>query len=199
MRIDSFWPALIGAVLLAGNCQAWAQQVGTVSSYRPQAEQTPPQAPKTLVALDTPILRDAMLETAANGLLEVTFLDNSKLAMGGSSAILVDEMTYAGPASPAGQVLKLTKGVFRFISGSVPKENVKIETPSATIGIRGTKLRVRVEPDGTTTAGCDEGVVTIVSRLTGQSLTLNPGEKVTIKPGGEMGPVTLGQVEGCPG
>ena len=50
-----------------------------------------------------------------------------------------------------------------------------------------------------TTVGLDSGQAIVISRQTGQSVLLNVGEKVTIKSGGEMGSITLGKVEGCPG
>ena len=131
--------------------------------------------------------------------MNVTFLDSSTLAMGANSTAIVDEFVYSGPGGSGAQTLKYVKGAFRFISGNVPKDKVKIETPTVTIGIRGTTLRTMVEPDGTTTVGLDSGQAVVTSRQTGQAITLNLGEKVTIKPGGEIGGVTLGKVEGCPG
>jgi hypothetical protein len=43
----------------------------------------------------------------------------------------------------------------------------------------------------------DDGIAVVTSKQTGQSVTLNPGEKVTIKPAGEFGQIQLGKVEGC--
>ena len=66
-----------------------------------------------------------------------------------------------------------------------------------TIGIRGTTLRTLVTDDGTTTVGLDSGDAFVTSKQTGQTVHLTPGEKVTIKPSGEVGNVELGKVEGC--
>lgn len=190
---------LVAAVAAASALPSGAAEaVGAASSLKPQATQARPQAGPADLKLNESVYRNAELTTAAQGALEVTFVDSSKLSLGGGSSAVVDEFTYAGPGAPAGQVLKFTKGVFRFISGAMPKESVKIETPTSLIGIRGTTLRIRVEDDGTTTVGCDEGLVFVTSRQTGQTIQLEPGEKVTIKPGGDVGPVILGRVEGCP-
>lgn len=183
--------------LSCGAGTAYSEAVGAASSLRPSATQEPPQQPAAEIALNAPIYRDALLATAADGALEVTFLDNSKLSIGPDSSAVVDEFVYSGQGASGEQVISYTKGVFRFISGNVPKENVKIETPSAVLGVRGTTLRVRVDEDGTTTAGLDHGQAFIISKQTGQIITLGPGEKITIKPGGEFGPITLGKVEGC--
>lgn len=178
--------------------QAFAQEtVGLATSLRPHATQTPPQETTKEVTLNAPIYRNAVLKTEPNGALEVTFSDKSKLSVGPNSTIVVDEYVYGGPAGTSKQVLKYTQGAFRFISGTIPKDQVHIETPTITIGIRGTIVRTLVTEDGTTTVGLDEGMAFVTSKLSGQNLTLTPGEKVTIKPSGDFGTITLGKVEGC--
>jgi hypothetical protein len=74
---------------------------------------------------------------------------------------------------------------------------VKIETPTVTIGIRGTVIRAAIDDSGGTTVGVDYGLAFITLRQTGQSITLQPGTKITIGPGGTVGNVTLGTVDGC--
>ncbi len=192
------WVLIFAALSLAlpGAAHA-AEAVGAASSLRPQASQTPQNAARADISLNAQIFRNAVLTTAAKGALEVTFLDKSKLSMGGGSSLVVDEYVYAGPGSPGRQALRYTKGAFRFISGGIPKESVRVETPTVTIGIRGTTLRTLVTEDGTTTVGLDSGDAFVTSKQTGQTLSLGPGEKVTIKPNGVIGEITLGKVEGC--
>ena len=183
---------------MVGHASWAAEAVGAATSLRPSAQQAVPQQQAAELGLNANIFRDAELTTGTNGLLNVTFLDKSQLAMGANSSVVVDEFTYGGPGAPGDQVLRYAKGAFRFISGAVPKDKVRLETPTVTIGIRGTTVRTLVSPDGTTTVGLDDGIAIVISRQTGQTITLNPGEKVTIKPGGEASAITLGKVEGCP-
>jgi len=185
-------------LLVAGNAALAADQVGFTSAVRPMADQTLPQAQTVPLNFNAPIFRFARLRTAPQGALEVTFLDRSKLAMGPNSQLVIDQYVYAGPGGTGQQVVRYTQGAFRFISGGIPKDKVKLETPTVSIGIRGTIIRTLVTEDGTTTVGLDHGLAFVTSKQTGQSVSLEPGEKVTIKPSGEMGPVTLGKVEGCP-
>lgn len=199
-KFRACWALFAGAMLafaLTAPAHA-ADSVGAASSLRPKASQAQKSVPAADIALNAAIYQNATLATAPQGALEVTFLDKSKLSMGGGSNIVVDKYVYDGSAGAGEQVLKYTKGAFRFISGTIPKDKVKIETPSVTIGIRGTTIRTLVTDDGTTTVGLDHGEAYVTSKQTGQSVTLQPGEKVTIKPNGEMGAVTLGKVEGCP-
>jgi hypothetical protein len=185
-------------LLVASNVALAADQVGFVSAVRPMADQTLPQSPTVPVGFNAPIFRFAQLRTAPQGALEVTFLDRSKLAMGPGSRLVIDQFVYAGPGGAGQQVVRYTKGAFRFISGGIPKDQVHIETPTVSIGIRGTTIRTLVTDDGTTTVGLDHGNAFVTSKLSGQTVFLSPGEKVTIKPNGELGPITLGKVEGCP-
>ena len=162
------------------------------------ATQALPQNRPVPLGFNAPIFQFGALQTAPNGALQVTFLDNSRLSMGPASFVVVDQYVYAGPGGAGRQVVRYTKGAFRFISGGIPKDKVKLETPTVSIGIRGTIIRTLVTEDGTTTVGLDHGLAFVTSKQTGQSVSLEPGEKVTIKPSGEMSPVTLGKVEGCP-
>jgi hypothetical protein len=176
---------------------AQAQQVGQATNVRVVAVQTPPGSRAFEVMRYAPIFRGAVLSTSPRGALEVTFSDGSRVAMGGGSSVVVDAYVYSGPGGAGQQTVRYSKGLFRFISGNIPKDRVRLETPTTVIGIRGTTVRTNVEEDGTTTVGVDDGIVLVTSKQTGQSVTLNPGEKVTIKPAGTFGQVQLGRVEGC--
>jgi hypothetical protein len=73
----------------------------------------------------------------------------------------------------------MSKGAFRFLSGAIPKEKVKISTPTVTIGIRGTELVLDVAEDGETEmstvageADCTDGG--------GETLTVRVDESVLV-------------------
>ena len=173
------------------------ESVGYASSLRPSASQTAPGEAAHSIAWKEDIYRNASLSTSDKGALEVTFKDQSKLSMGPNSELTVDQFVYSGTSSGDQQILKYGKGAFRFVSGAVPKDKVKIQTPTATIGIRGTIVRTLVTPDGTTTVGVDHGMVFITSLLNGQMMQLSAGQRVTLRPGGQFGTIALGKVEGC--
>ena len=190
--------SLIALILCHVAAQALAGEVvGEASSLRPSATQAEAGGTAHAVAWKDQIFRNAQLATSEKGALEVTFLDKSKLSIGPNSSMTVDNFVYAGSGSSGQAVLKYTKGAFRFISGAISEKNVSLETPTATIGIRGTIIRTLILPDGTTIVGLDEGSAVITSVQTGQSVQLTAGQKITIKPGGELGTITLGKVEGC--
>jgi hypothetical protein len=174
-----------------------AESVGEATSLRPSATQaTSGSAPQALAWKDQ-IYKNAQLATTDKGALEVTFLDHSKLSIGPNSSMTVDEFVYSSASDSSQALLKYGKGAFRFISGAMSEKHLTLQTPTATIGIRGTIIRTLILADGTTTVGLDEGTAVITSVQTGQSITLTAGQKITIKPGGTLGVITLGKVEGC--
>lgn len=146
MRYALLMSAAVAAALTA---PAFADKVGEATRVRLAAYQTPPAAARENVYRLSPILRNAKLETIVDAAMEVTFADNSVLTLGPSSEAVVDEFVYSGPGTASNQTLKYTKGVFRFVSGAVPHDKIKLQTPAVTIGVRGTIVRTRVSPSKT--------------------------------------------------
>jgi len=190
--------AALGCVALVAASSALAEPVGKASAIRTQAYQQPPQATAGELHLNDAVIRNATLSTKPDSALEVTFLDGSRLSMGANSSMIVDDYVYSGPGGAGKQTLRATRGVFRFVSGTIPKDQVKVDTPTVTIGIRGTIFRftsnaVAVEfgPNG------EEFQVTVKSKKTGDEIVLDSGQKVVINEDGSFGEVGGGTIEGC--
>jgi hypothetical protein len=179
-----------------------AESVGNASSITPDASQTS-QGTRSDLKLRDNIIRNAELVTADKGALEVTFLDGSKLTMGQNSRLTVDEYVYTGPGGTGKQTVRYTKGLFRFLSGSIPKDQVKIDTPTVTIGIRGTIFRTALPGDGSGAVSVDKGPngetyeVLITSKQTGKTIVLKSGQMVKFDSGGVFEGITDGMVQGC--
>jgi hypothetical protein len=195
--------AATAAVVLAMTATAQAQPVGNASAIRPAAVQTMPQGTRTDIRLRDPIIRNAELATAQYGALEVTFLDGSRLTMGQNSRLRVDEYVYSGPGGAGRQTVRYTKGLFRFVSGTIPKKDVRVETPTVSIGIRGTIFRTAVQDDGSGAVSVEFGPngesyeVYITSKKNGETITLHSGQKVGFDNEGVFEGIVDGQVEGC--
>jgi hypothetical protein len=90
-------------------------------------------------------VRDVM-QTGGNGALGVTFRDNTRVALGPRSRVIVPVFRFAPAERQYGFVLRLLVGTMEYISGLTAKlapDSMSIETPSATIGVRGTRFVVR--------------------------------------------------------
>lgn len=95
-------------------------------------------------------MNDAVI--TANSNVGITFEDNSTVKITEQSKLVIDNFVYDASKSDAGKVgLKLAMGTARFASGQIAKanpENIKIETPTATVGVRGTDFSMTVDEIG---------------------------------------------------
>lgn len=177
----SFLAFLLPATVCFGSL-ALAENVGEATRIQRFAYQTPPQAPgkAPLYRLD-PVVRNARLETVPSGALEVTFTDGSRLTLGSASTVVVDNYVYGGAQGTAGQTLRMTKGLFRFVSGSMPKDQVKLQTPSVTIGIRGTVVKIKIGDDNAETIFFEHGQGFV------GNVPMGEGDMVKVAPDGTIG------------
>lgn len=118
--------------------------------------------------------RNELLQTGPQAQAEVKLDDNTKLALGPDAELLLDEYAVASGSDTKTISLKFLKGTFRFLTGSNSSESYKIETPSATIGVRGTVFDVYIGPDGDTFVLLHKGEVEVCS----QARTCRPHRQI---------------------
>lgn len=178
--------ALVGSAAMAALSVAYADTVGEATRVQTFAYQTPPQAGRAPLYKLNPIVQNATLQTVPNGALEVRFVDGSKLTLGSASTIVVDNYVYnAGGAGT--QTLKMSRGVFRFVSGTIPKDRVQLQTPMVTIGIRGTIVKTQVGDDGKEIVFFEHGQGSVLVNATGKTFPMSEGDMLEIGPGGGTG------------
>lgn len=93
------------------------------------------------------VFMNQWVRTPADAALHVKFVDGTDLRLGANSEALIDKYVFDPTARSVKLTATLGKGVFRFISsktGLLKTYDVKIRTPTATIGIRGTDLVIAV-------------------------------------------------------
>ena len=86
-----------------------------------------------------------------NGRLAIQFLDDSIVKLTEHSKLIIDEYIFDPDPSKSKMALNMASGTARFISGAfgkINKENITINTPTATIGIRGTDFTTTVDELG---------------------------------------------------
>ena len=87
----------------------------------------------------------------SNGRIGITFLDESQVRLTENSELIIDEFIYDPDPSKSKMALQFASGTARFITGklaTINKENIFIETPSATVGIRGTDFTITIDELG---------------------------------------------------
>lgn len=140
-----------------------AQQVGTTVAVRRRLTGTIGTSKRRL-RKGARVHLDETLETSRKGRAEFRLDDETKLALGPRARLKLDNFAVGGSDGIATVTLNFITGTFRFITGSRKSESYRIETPSATIGIRGTVFDVYVDRRGDTLVLLHEGEVEICSR-----------------------------------
>jgi hypothetical protein len=106
------------------------------------------QSPVPLKLKDDIYLND-VLQTSASSTLGVTFNDETTFNLNASASITVDDFIYEDGGKKNSALFDITKGTVAFVASAVAKTgNMKITTPTATLGIRGTTGLVEVNGAG---------------------------------------------------
>jgi FecR protein len=95
------------------------------------------------------VVRDEIVRTSADSDARIGLLDDTKLTLGPGSTLKIDRAVYSGETSYKQITIRLTSGAFRFITGHSDKKSYRIETPFASIGVRGTILDIQILPNQT--------------------------------------------------
>lgn len=83
----------------------------------------------------------------ADGRVGLTLNDDTRLSLGPNSEIRLERFEYVPDEGRLGFLLRIVRGVTTYISGRIARlspDSVRIETPAAVIGVRGTQLAIDV-------------------------------------------------------
>src|SRR5215469_176786 len=132
---------LVSSVAAAlGAVDAAAQEkVGVNSAVNTNAAGTPPGGVTRRLVVGEKVVFHERIATDTGGQTQILFLDQSSMTIGPNSDLMIDEFVYDPNTGNGKLAMSATKGVMRFVGGKISKlENaVTMQTPSATIGIRG--------------------------------------------------------------
>jgi len=84
------------------------------------------------------IHQNEVIATAKESEAELVLNDDTKLAVGPESRIVLDSFIYDPEKKDGEVIINAAKGAFRFITGKSAKSAYTIKTPASTIGVRGT-------------------------------------------------------------
>ena len=137
-------------VLLAGGA-AWAgdgEVAGIIKNVSGQAylirggteQQVADAADMKLAPGDT-------VRTAGNGSVGLIFRDDSMVALGPDSEFTIEKFQFRPVEGQLSFFGRIVRGTINFISGQITNlapENVELETPDATLAVRGTQILVEI-------------------------------------------------------
>jgi hypothetical protein len=151
----AWWRALLPVMTLAVlfilltrvSAQAEEARIGTIKTLKGTA-QIVSGSDTIAAAIGTAVHQNDVVETGEDGALGLTFIDNTTLSLGPRSRITLSKVVFNPDKGDFAFVAQLAKGTFMFVSGGIAKlapKAVEISTPTATIGIRGTRFLVKVD------------------------------------------------------
>jgi hypothetical protein len=89
------------------------------------------------------------LKTGTDGRIGITLKDDTRVSLGPDSEARIDQFVYAPNEGRLSFVFRIARGVAAYVSGQIAKlspDAIRLETPAAIVGVRGTSLAIHVEP-----------------------------------------------------
>ena len=89
--------------------------------------------------------------TTSKAKLELTFEDDTKVAITKQSKLVIDDFVYDANSGTGKLAMNVAMGTVRYASGAIARnnrENVRLRTPTATIAVRGTDFTMTVDEIG---------------------------------------------------
>lgn len=142
---------------------------------------------KRTLTLGDQIHQDELIEVGPDSVGELEFDDETKMALGPGSRLLLDKFVYNGAKTKGDIAVDLVKGAFRFITGIATKPSYRIKTPGAAITVRGTIFDVYVQTDQSAWFLLLEGGITACNDDQSVCKELSePGNLLRVSPDGEI-------------
>jgi fibronectin-binding autotransporter adhesin len=163
--------ALVGEVHVAqaGNNPAASQVIGHVTKLQGGATVIR-NGVSIILNMGDNVEKGDVVQSGASSTVGITFIDGTVFGLSSNARMVLNEMVYDPNGSSNSSLLSLVAGTITFVAGETAKHgDMKIDTPVATMGIRGTAVlveidfsvpgqngapnasfQVLVEPDGTT-------------------------------------------------
>ncbi len=152
-------PALVKSFIQAGTDFAQDEQtamadttpVGAVGEVTGHATVTHMDGSKETIAKGTAIFEGDIIETDETGAVNIRFADDSSFAVSNSAKLAIDEFVFDSQTNEGENRFSMLRGLFVYTSGLVGREDpddVQINTPVGSIGIRGTIITGMLPADG---------------------------------------------------
>ena len=91
-----------------------------------------------------------VVRTGADGRVSINFADGTSFNLSNNANMALNEFVYDPNGKSNSTLFNLSKGTFTFVAGKIAKTgDMKIDTPVATMGIRGTTPHVEISDTGT--------------------------------------------------
>lgn len=117
-----------------------AEQVATVVAARGDILAVDINGNSRKLNVQAPVFGEDTIETGARGRLQIRFTDNTLVSLGQATIMKIAEYRWQPEKNDGALKTRIKEGTFRVMGGALAQaapQNFKTETPTATIGIRG--------------------------------------------------------------
>lgn len=173
---------LLGLGLLAPSAAA-QERVGEVVLAQGEVTSSARSAAARRLAAGDDVFLNARIETGRRSSAQMTLDPRGVAQLGESSRLVLDRVTVDEITGRKESFLSLLVGRLRLALSPDAEADVTIDTPTSTIGVKGTDVRLWVGRGGTTVIAVWEGVVTVRPKVGGQPFVLDAGWAVALAPG----------------
>ena len=148
-------PLVLGVALTALLVSAWAgpgraADVGQIKVSR-GAVYVERAGQRLSATVGTRIREADVVVTGADGAVGIAFLDASLLSAGPNSTLAIDRFAFDSTTNQGAFETSLKRGTLAAVSGKIAKQSpdaMKVRTPVAILGARGTEFLVRTSEPG---------------------------------------------------
>ena len=134
-------------IFLSGTAFAESSSIGTVKTANGTVLVTRSDAQHP-ASIGFKIHQNDLISTGKKGAVGIIFIDDTILSLGPNTKLVMDEYVFAPQKKEMSMIMRLIKGTASYLSGIIGKQSpdtVKLKTPEATIGMRGTRFLVKVD------------------------------------------------------
>jgi len=147
--------AILSQIVVAGVALADPVDAGKAVGVNPSASNVSGNTTQNLVVGSDVLMGDKIV-TGPTGQVQLIFNDDTHLVVGPGSALVIDKYLLRGKDKSVSQfAINSLSGTFRFITGKSDHGAYTINTPTGTIGVRGTAFDYLVEPKSKVVPGFD--------------------------------------------
>lgn len=148
--------------------------VGAVEELKGNATVTRADGTVEKITIGTPIYQGDIIETDAKGAVNISFIDETTMAISENARLAIDKYTF-DPSTESGTTnFSVLRGLFVFTSGLIGRDDpddVQIDTPVGSIGIRGTIIAGDINPNGESKVTVLEGAIVVKNGLMEETLS----------------------------
>src|SRR5262249_48882573 len=130
--------------------------------------------------------QDETIEVDPDAEGQLRLQDETKLALGPGSRLVLDKFVYDGGKKSGSIILNLANGAFRFITGIAAKQTYVINTPTASITVRGTIFDVYILSDNSVWLLLQEGAIEATGSNNVCHVLDRPGQLIQVSSGGAV-------------